>query len=170
MARFHDHAEVFDLVSGELALFKFQMKVKFSHSLQDVFGAFFMEGGVGGVDKEIIHIDDKPSFGNHVVEEVVHEALEGSGRVGESEEHHGGFEKSFMGDEGCFPLVTVLDSYIVLPPLNVEFGEDLGVSQLVYKIRDEREGVGVVNGVFIDVTVVLAGAESSVFLLNKEER
>ena len=87
-----------------------------------------MEGSVGGVDEEVIHIDDEPPFGNHVVERVVHEALEGSGGVGEPKEHHGGFKESFMGDEGCFPLVTVLDPYIVVPPLDVKFGEDLGIA------------------------------------------
>ena len=87
-----------------------------------------MEGGVGGIDEEIIHIDDEPSFGNHVTERVVHETLEGGGRVGKPEEHHGRFEKSFMGDKGCFPLVTVFDLHVVIPPPNVELGEDLGIS------------------------------------------
>ena len=33
LAGFYDHAEVFYLISGELAFFKFQVKVEFSHSL-----------------------------------------------------------------------------------------------------------------------------------------
>ena len=87
-----------------------------------------MEGGVGGVDKEVIHIDDKPSFSNHVAEGVVHKMLESGGGVGKSKEHHGGFEESLMGDEGRFPLVTVLDPYIVVPPSYVKLSEDLGIS------------------------------------------
>ena len=87
-----------------------------------------MEGGVGRVDEEVVHVDNEPSFGNHVVEGVVHESLKGSGRVGEAKEHHSGFEESFVGDEGCLPLMAVLDSYIVVPPSYVKFGEDLGVS------------------------------------------
>ena len=87
-----------------------------------------MEGGVGGVDKEVVHIDDEPSFGDHVVEGVVHETLEGGGGVGEPEEHHSWFEKAFMGDEGRFPLVTIFDSYVVIPPPYVKLGEDLSVS------------------------------------------
>ena len=87
-----------------------------------------MEGGVGGIDEEIIHIDDEPSFSNHVAERVIHETLEGGGGVGKPEEHHGRFKKSFMGDEGCFPLVTVFDLYVVISPPYVELGEDLGIS------------------------------------------
>ena len=87
-----------------------------------------MEGGVGGIDEKIIHIDNKPSFGNHIAEGVVHETLEGGGGVGESEEHHSWLEEPLMGNEGCFPLVTVLDSYVVVPPSDVELSKDLSVS------------------------------------------
>ena len=58
------------------------MKVQLGHALEDMFGTFLVEGGVGGVDKEVIHIDDEPPFGNHVTEGVVHESLKGGGRVG----------------------------------------------------------------------------------------
>ena len=75
-----------------------------------------------------------------------------------------------MSDEGRFPLVAILDSYIVVPPVDVELGENLGVSQLVYEIGDEGKGVGVADGVFIEVTIVLAWAKSSVLLFDEEER
>ena len=87
-----------------------------------------MEGSVGGVDEEVIHIDDEPSFGNHVAEGVVHKSLKDSGGVGEAEEHYGWFEESLVGDKGRFQLVTVFDSHIVVSPSNVELREDLGIS------------------------------------------
>ena len=170
LTRLDDHAEVFNLVGGEFTLFELQMKVELSHTLQDMFSAFFMEGGVGGIDEEIIHIDNQPSFSNHVAEGVVHESLEGSGGIGEAKEHYGGFKESIVGDEGCLPLMTVFDSYVVIPPPYVELGEDLGISQFVHEIRDEGEGVGVTDGVFIDISIVLAGAKSSIFLFDEEER
>ena len=86
-----------------------------------------MEGGVGGIDEEVIHIDDKPSFSDHIAERVVHEPLKSGGGVGKPKEHDGRFEESLMGDEGCFPLVTILDPYVVVSPSHVEFSEDLGV-------------------------------------------
>ena len=130
---------------------------------------FFVEGGVRGVDEKIIHVADEPSFGNHVTEGVVHETLEGGGEVGESEEHHHGFKKSFVGNEGRLPLVTIFDSYVVVSPADVELSENLGVSQLVHEIGDEGKGVGVADGMFVDVMIVLARAESSILLFDKEE-
>ena len=113
LAGFNNHAKVFNLVGGELAFFELQMKVKFTHALENAFRTFLVEGIVGGVDEEIVHVDNEPSFSNHIAEGVVHESLEGCGGVGESEEHHGRFEKPLMSDEGGFPLVSVFDSYIV---------------------------------------------------------
>ena len=169
LAGFHDHAEVFYLVSGEFAFLEFQMKVQFSHVLQDALRAFLMEGGVGGVDEEIIHVDNEPSFGNHIPEGVVHETLERGRGVGESKEHHRGFEEPSVGDEGGLPLVSVLDPYVIVPPSDVELGKDLSISQFVYEVGDERKGIGVANGVFVDVAIVLTRAESSVFLFDEEE-
>ena len=146
------------------------MKVKFRHALENAFRTFLMEGGVGGVNKKIVHIDDEPSFGNHVAEGVVHEALEGGGRIGESEEHHRGFEESFVSDEGRLPLVAIFDSYVVVPPADVELSENFSISQFIYEVGDERKGVGIADGVFVDVAVILAGAESSIFLFDEEER
>ena len=74
-----------------------------------------------------------------------------------------------MGDEGCLPLVAVLDSYIVVFPVYVKLGEDFSVSQFVYEVGDEGKGVGVTDGVFIDIAVVLAGVKSTIFLFDEEE-
>ena len=87
-----------------------------------------MNGGVGGEDEEVIHVDNEPSFGNHIAEGVIHESLECGRGVGETEEHDGGFEEPLMGDEGGFPLVSILDMDIVVSPSYIEFGEDFGIS------------------------------------------
>ena len=127
LTRPDDHAEVFDLIGGEFTFFELQVKVELSHVLQNAFSAFLMEGGVGRIDEEIVHVDDEPSFGNHITEGVVHETLEGGGGVGEPEEHHGRFEQSLVSNKGCFPLVTVFDSYIVVSPPDVKLSEDLSI-------------------------------------------
>ena len=39
-----------------------------------------------------------------------------------------------MGDEGCFPLVSLLDMNIVVPSLYIEFGEDLGIFEFIDEV------------------------------------
>ena len=146
------------------------MKIKLSHSLEDTTGSFSVGFWVRGGDKEVIHVDDEPSFGDHISEGVVHELLERGRGVAKAKEHDGWFKESFVGDEGRLPLVTIFDVDVVVPPSNIKFSEVASIFQLVHKARDEREGVGITGGVFVEVVVVLAGAEFAVFLLDKEER
>ena len=77
-----------------------------------------------------------------------------------------------MGDEGCFPLVSILNANVVVSPLNIEHGKDLGILDLVDEVLDEGEGVGIFDSMTIDILIVLARSEGirSVFLVNKEER
>ena len=169
MTRFHNHSEIVDFWDIELAFLKLEMKVKLSHSLEDVAGSLSVGFQVGRGNEEVIHVDDQPSFSDHVLEGVVHESLECGRRVAEVKEHDSWFEESFMGDEGCLPLVTILDVDIVVLPINIKLGEVMGVFQLVHEIRDEGEGVGVAGDVFVEVSVVLARAKLAILLLDEEK-
>ena len=40
-----------------------------------------MDGHVGGVNEEVIHVNDEPSFCDYVTKGVIHEALEGGGEL-----------------------------------------------------------------------------------------
>ena len=75
-----------------------------------------------------------------------------------------------MGEEGGFPLVPVLDSDIIVPPSNVEFGEDFCPLEFIDEVGNEWEGVCVANSVFINVAIVLARSKTTIFLLDEEER
>ena len=145
------------------------MQVELSHALEDMFGAFLMSRGVGGEDEEVVHIDDEPFFRDHVTEGVVHEPLKGGRGVGEVKEHDGGFKEAFVGDKGSLPLVSVLDSNIVVSPSDIKFGEYFGIFELINEVRDQREGISISDSVFIEVSIVLTGAESSILFLYEEE-
>ena len=76
-----------------------------------------------------------------------------------------------MGNEGCFPSVSISNVNIIVSPLDMKFGKDLGIFDVVNEGLDKGEGVGVFNSVTIDISVVLAGSKSvrGIFLINKEE-
>ena len=44
------------------------MKIKLSHMLEDVASLFSMGCGVRGGNEEVVHVNDKPSFSDHVSE------------------------------------------------------------------------------------------------------
>ena len=66
--------------------------------------------------------------------------LECYGRVTQAKEHNCQFKESFVCDGSHLPLMIIFDVNIVISPMNIEFGEVTSILQLVYEVRDEREG------------------------------
>ena len=60
-----------------MTFFQLEGEGKFSHALENSESAESMYFGVVQEDEEVIHVDDKPAFGDHVLEGVVHKSLEG---------------------------------------------------------------------------------------------
>ena len=54
--------------------------------------------------------------------------------VGHAEEYNSGLVESPVGNESGFPLISVLDSDIVISPLYIKLGEDLGVFEFVNEV------------------------------------
>ena len=129
-----------------------------------------MGGRIGGVNEEVVHVNDKPSFHNHITKRVIHEALESGGEIGETEKHHHRFEESFMGDEGSFPLMSVFDSDIIVSPSNVELDEDFRPLEFIDEVGNEEKRVCVTDSVFVDIAIVLTRSEATVLLFDEEER
>ena len=124
---------------------------------------------VVGVDKEVVHVYDEPSFCNHIPKGIRHESLKGGGGIGHAEEHDSGFVKSSVGDEGSFPLVAFFYSDIVISPSHIKLGEDLGVFKFVDEIGDQGEGICISNSMAVEVSVILARSEASILFFDKEE-
>ena len=75
-----------------------------------------------------------------------------------------------MGDECCLPLVAFLYSDIVISPLYVKLGEDLGIFKFVDEVGNQGEGVCISDSMAVEVSVILAGSEASILFLDEEER
>ena len=55
-------------------------------------------------------------------------------------------------------MMSVLNSDIVVPPPDIEFSEEFSSLELINEVRDEGEGIGIVDGVLVKVPIVLTGA------------
>ena len=60
--------------------------------------------------------------------------MESGGGIGHAKEHDSGFVESSVGNEGGFPLVSFLDSDVVIPQVYIKLGEDLGIFEFVNEI------------------------------------
>ena len=113
---------------------------------------------VFGVDTNVIHINFQPFFRYHIGKDVVHKGLECRWCVAKPKEHHCWFKKSQRGDKGGFPLVFFMNADVVIVPPDVEFHEEDGILHVVDEFWDEWQRVRILNGVGIEISVVLAGA------------
>jgi len=90
-------------------------------------------------------------------------------RIALAEEHHCWFIKPVRSSESGLPLIGLLNPNIVVPSLDVQFGEVAGMFESINKIRDTRERISILDGVKMDISVVLAGMEHAILLWDKEE-
>ena len=129
-----------------------------SELLEHMSGVLMMEGYIIlGVDPHVVHVDLKPLLWKHICKDMVHESLEGGGSIAEPKEHDGGFKESHGGNESGLPLVFLSDVNVVIFPTNVKFGEQGGFFHVVDEFRDQGERVGILDGVGVQIAVVLAG-------------
>ena len=111
---------------------------------------------VFGMDAKVIHVNLEPSFGDHVCEDMIHECLKGWWSIAKTKEHDSGFVETKRSDEHCLPLILLFDMNIVVAPMDVELGKQGGLLHVINQFRNEGEGVSVVNGMAIEVSVILA--------------
>lgn len=164
-----DHAEEGDFTAEELAFSDFEresMVLEAMENFADSAPVFFFRVGE---DEDVVHVNDDLSGLDHVLEDIVHHALEGCGGVAHSEEHDERFVEAAVGDERGFPLVSVLDSDIREAPADVDFGKVLGSLESVEEFGNEREGITVLDRHVVELSVVLHRAKSTVSLLDEKE-
>ena len=101
---------------------------------------------------------------------MIHECLEGWWGIAEAKEHDCGFIKAEGSDKCCFPLVFLLNANVVITPLYIKLHEKSGVFHVIDQLGNQGEWVPIVDGVAVEITIILTRAKSSNLLRDKEER
>jgi hypothetical protein len=76
-----DDAEVIDFLSVKGAFLGFQEKGFFADYFKDMAGLFLVFFESFREYKNVVHVDNHPSFGNFFLKGLVHVGLERSGRI-----------------------------------------------------------------------------------------
>jgi len=119
-------------------------------------------------DEDVVQVDTDHTFGDKVLEDVIHHSLEGGWAVSETKEHHQWFKKRSVGAEHGLPFVTFLDMDIIVPPADIELGEVACAPKTIDKVRNEWKRIDILNRLCIECPVVLDQSERPILLLNKE--
>jgi len=121
----------------------------------------------------VTHVDREGSTHNLFTEYCVHHGLEGSGGIGESKEHYRGFEESLIGYECHFVLIFRCDLDHVVSPPNVDCGDYCSSASPSRSISwgiSSRGYVSILDGPFVDWSVVLYRSQFTVLLFDEEEQ
>jgi hypothetical protein len=125
VARFDNHAEVFNFLSIEDIFLWFEEQFLPVNCFQYPSSAHLVFCKHFGKDKNIVHVDHKPSFINLLLECVVHVCLECSRGVAETKEHDIGFKQSKFHSECCLPLIIQVNLNVIISGSNIHFSEIL---------------------------------------------
>ncbi|TYK18567.1 uncharacterized protein E5676_scaffold119G00730 [Cucumis melo var. makuwa] len=66
------------------------------------------------IDHYVIQVDYY-EFIEIFVEDLVHQRIEGGRGIGETKWHYEEFERTISGDTGCLRLISLCNSYLVVP-------------------------------------------------------
>ena len=86
-------------------------------NFSDMVSVFFL--GVR-VDEYVVEVHQYTNI-KQVAKDIIHEVLESSGCIGESERHYAPFEGAIASLESCFPFIALSDLDQMVGVLEVDF-------------------------------------------------
>jgi hypothetical protein len=122
---------------------------------------------VFGIDKDIID-KDHYEFVELRHKHGVHEVHEVGWGICETKGHHQEFVKTITSGESSFRNVTRSDFNLVIIRNEIDPRENSGSSQLIKKNVDLGKRVFVLNGYYIEWSVIHTQPQATIFLLDKE--
>ena len=72
------------------------------------------------MDKNIVHVNRDVSFIDEFPKDEIHHGLEGRWGICKAEEHDHWFEQTAVRFKGCFPLVAIADTYVIVTPSDIQ--------------------------------------------------
>ena len=118
-------------------------------------GEFMEIGKVVMKHEDVIKVDNKMLLINEVGKDRIHKGLKGGWGVAKAKGHYQGFKKAEGAFKGGFPLVTFMDTNIVISLVNVKFSKIARSLEFVNKIEDQGKWGSILDSNFIKVTVIL---------------
>ena len=82
------------------------------------------------MDNQVVHVDLKPFFRDHICEDMIHECLESWWGIAEAKKHDGGLIEAKGGDKRCFPLIFS-NVNVIITPSHIKFGKKDGVLHVI---------------------------------------
>jgi hypothetical protein len=84
------------------------------------------------------------------MEDMIHEALEGGGGITQAKGHDQKLIVALMSSKVSLGNVCLFHTYLVVAQMKIRFSKELGATQFIQEVVNERNGKFVFNGKFVE--------------------
>jgi hypothetical protein len=102
------------------------------------------------------------------MEDMIHEALEGGGGITQAKGHDQKLIVALMSSKGSLGNVCLFHMYLVVARTKLKFRKELGTTQFIQEVINDRNGKFVFNGKFVEGTEVRTHSSTTFFIQNHD--
>ena len=98
------------------------------------------------------------------MEDMIQEALESGGSITQAKGHDQKLIVALMNSKGSLGNACLFHTYLVVARMKIKFSKELGATQFIQEIINDRKGKIVFHSEFIEGTKVRTHVPSTLFL------
>jgi hypothetical protein len=103
-------------------------------------------------------------------EDMIHEALEGGGGITQAKGHGQKLILALMSSKGSLGNVYLFHTYLVVARTKIKFSKELGATQLIQEVINDKNGKFFFNGKFVEGTEVKTHFPRTFFLQDHDHK
>jgi hypothetical protein len=104
------------------------------------------------------------------MEDMIHEALEGGGGITQAKGHDQKLIVALMSSKGSLGNVCLIHTYLVVARTKIKFSKELGATQFIQEVINDKNGKFVFNGKFVEGTEVRTHSPRTFFFQDHDHR
>jgi hypothetical protein len=104
------------------------------------------------------------------VEDMIHEALEGGGGITQAKGHDQKLIVALMSSKGHLGDVCLFHTYLEISRAKIKFSKELGSTQFIQEVTNDRNGKFIFNGQFVEGMKVRTHSPRTLFLQDHDYR
>jgi hypothetical protein len=101
---------------------------------------------------------------------MIHEALEGGGGITQDKGHDQKLIVALMSSKGSLGDICLFHTYLVVARTKIQFSEELGATQFIQEVINDRNGEFVYDGKFVEGMEVRTHSPRNFFLRDHDHR
>jgi hypothetical protein len=103
-------------------------------------------------------------------EDMINEALEGGGGITQVKGHDQKLIVALMSSKGSLGNICLFHTYLVVAQTKIQFSEELGATQFIQEVVNDKNGEFVFDGKFVEGTEVRTHLPRTFFLQDHDHR